>query len=196
MEGPTNETVEGTLEGTCDKINRLVASIGSSAACVNQAPRTTGESADEISITCSSCDTPFLSRHHHRRRCESCQVLYNQKHVSECPDCGDTYYAYLSDGRVFDKCYRCYLSTVRTCQKCGRKAYNGYSLCKTCYEESRDRETFEFRPVVKRLKHVFVEEEEEGGAPLARCESKECVNLTRRRLCVSCLERHKIIVLE
>jgi len=125
-----------------------------------------------------------------KKRCNECQYSYNLKHISICPSCGLTYHAYLSDGRIFDKCYKCYQSSITKCQNCDKFAFNGYALCKQCYQETKksDWEEPTIHPHVKRKKYQF----DDIISGILPCKKLDCLNFTNSTFCKECHNEYKI----
>lgn len=142
---------------------------------------------------CSDCKKPFMAIRKDgsiKKRCNDCQYIYTQTHISICPSCSQPYHAYLSDGRFFDKCYSCYQGQISKCQKCDKNAYNGYILCRQCYQESKEKNEVVDRPVINRTKFAYNDIDNETG--IFKCKTLDCSNITSYSYCKDCYENYKI----
>ena len=116
---------------------------------------------------CCDCEKSFYAIRKDgsfRMRCRSCQEEYNNKHISICNFCGNSYHAKLANGKVYNKCYYCYQKSINTsCETCGDKSF-GQKFCKPCYESTKQYHTYEKK----------------------KCDNTGCSNITTYPLCTSC----------
>ena len=174
-----------------------------------------------IVLPCTFCGSKFMTNNLDRKRCPPCQTQHffkkplnnNNNNLQyrgreygtagffentlvPCPECGELFNAYLKDGRVFAKCYKCYVSSIKTCQRCDRKAYYGYSLCRSCYEDTKPISVGDTKPdLVVRLKYQYQEPSNEE-TELRKCGLPSCANLTRLKYCVPCSVKYSLVTVK
>lgn len=144
---------------------------------------------------CFDCNRQFIAVRKDgsiRKRCNECQMYYNAKHIAICPSCSEPYHAYLEDGRVFDKCYKCYQNSISKCQNCDKFAFNGYSLCKQCYQQGKvineTEEGLNSNNIINRQKYSF----DDIISGILPCKRLDCSNLTNSTFCKMCHTEFKI----
>jgi hypothetical protein len=143
--------------------------------------------------TCTDCNELFHAVRKDgskRRRCISCQTVYNEKYISKCPICSSSYHACLDDGRFFDKCFSCYKKSFHQCSNCDRSTKIDYDLCKVCYQAE------------KKMKYVnnnyannnrfiytennFTTRKIPNELELFKCEVTGCSNISSTKICTQC----------
>ena len=134
---------------------------------------------------CIDCNTSFHAVRKDgskRRRCISCQTIYNEKYISKCPICSSSYHAYLDDGRFFDKCFSCYKKSFHQCSNCDKSTKIEYDLCKLCYHEEKKNKYNNYSIPTSNIKRFFTKELE-----LFKCEITGCSNISSSRICTQCV---------
>ena len=102
----------------------------------------------ERSGKCIDCDATFHAKRQDgtmKKRCYTCQQMYNTTHISSCSGCGEKYHKMLADGRTFEKCYNCYQSSISKCENCDNSTFNGFPLCRDCHQKRPAKKTFEYK---------------------------------------------------
>jgi hypothetical protein len=97
---------------------------------------------------CIDCDATFHAKRQDgtmKKRCYTCQQMYNTTHISSCSGCGEKYHKMLADGRTFEKCYNCYQSSISKCENCDNSTFNGFPLCRDCHQKRPAKKTFEYK---------------------------------------------------
>ena len=153
--------------------------------------------------TCTDCSKEFHALRKDgskRRRCITCQGVYNDKYISKCPICSCSYHASLDDGRIFDKCFSCYKKSFHQCSNCDRTTKIEYDLCKICYQDEKNKYFNNIRNNPSR----FMLSNDENNVnnvnnvnnnnnnnntielELFRCEMTGCLNISSTIICTQC----------
>ena len=146
--------------------------------CVNCGKKCKGKQCRDchikmIQANCVDCDTLFNARRKNgtmRKRCLTCQDIYNEKYIRKCPDCNSEFHD-LSDK---------------------------YETCLVCYKNRQEKKKLEYEKIKTERDAIRKEKDDRNKEKWENSEKKDCFtekckNITIYKFCKECYENKNYV---